>query len=141
VQKHVIDKGKSQTPAKVVGSVLWNRGLAAAMLTVEAVRTAQGKYGKKPLTGEQVRWGIENLNVDAKRLNQLGFSSMVPQVKTSCMDHSGSGLVRFQQWDGKRWKAVSDWMSGDREMVQKMVQQSAAGFAAEKGIKPACLGG
>jgi branched-chain amino acid transport system substrate-binding protein len=141
VQKHVIDKGKSQSPAKVVGTVLWNRGLAAAMLTVEAVRTAQGKYGKKALTGEQVRWGIENLNVDAKRLNQLGFGSMVPTIKTSCTDHSGSGLVRFQQWDGKRWKAVSDWMSGDREMVQKMVERSAASYAAEKGIKPACLGG
>jgi branched-chain amino acid transport system substrate-binding protein len=111
------------------------------MLTVESVRTAQGKYGKKPLSGEQVRWGIENLNVDTKRLNQLGFGSMVPTIKTSCTDHSGSGLVRFQQWDGKRWKAVSDWMSGDREMVQKMVERSAASFAAEKGIKPACLGG
>jgi hypothetical protein len=32
-------------------------------------------------------------------------------------------------------------MSGDREMVQKMVERSAASFAAEKGIKPACLGG
>jgi branched-chain amino acid transport system substrate-binding protein len=141
VQKHVIDKGKSQTPAKLVGSVLWNRGLAAAMMTVEAVRKAQEKYGKKPLSGEQVRWGIENLNVDAKRLNQLGFSSMVPPIKVSCADHSGSGLVRFQQWDGKKWKAVSDWMSGDRAMVQKMVQDSAAKYAAEKGIKPACLAG
>jgi branched-chain amino acid transport system substrate-binding protein len=141
VQKHVIDKGKSQTPAKLVGSVLWNRGLAAAMMTVEAVRKAQEKYGKKPLSGEQVRWGIENLNVDAKRLNQLGFGSMVPPIKVSCADHSGSGLVRFQQWDGKKWRAVSDWMSGDRGMVQKMVQDSAAKYAAEKGIKPACLAG
>jgi branched-chain amino acid transport system substrate-binding protein len=141
VQKYVIEPGKSQTPAKLVGSVLWNRGLAAAMMTVEAVRTAQGKFGKKPLTGEQVRWGIENLSVDTKRLNQLGFSSMVPTIKVSCTDHSGSGLVRFQQWDGKRWKAVSDWMSGDRDMVKKMVEESAGKYAAEKGIKPACLAG
>ncbi|HEY7759276.1 MAG TPA: ABC transporter substrate-binding protein [Burkholderiales bacterium] len=141
VQKHVIDKGKSQTPAKLVGSVLWNRGLAAAMMTVEAVRKAQEKYGKKPLAGEQVRWGIENLDIDAKRLNQLGFGSMVPPIKVSCTDHSGSGLVRFQQWDGKQWKAVSDWMSGDRAMVRKMVEDSASKYAQEKGIKPACLAG
>jgi len=25
------------------------------MMTVESVRTAQGKFGKKPVTGEQVR--------------------------------------------------------------------------------------
>jgi branched-chain amino acid transport system substrate-binding protein len=141
VQKHVLDKGKSQTPPKLVGTVLWNRGLAAAMMTVESVRTAQGKFGKKPLTGEQVRWGIENLLLDTKRLNQLGFAAMVPTVKVACTDHSGSGLVRFQQWDGKKWKAVTDWMSGDRQLVLKMVEESAGKYAAEKGIKPACMGG
>ena len=141
VQKYVIDAGKSQTPAKLVGTVLWNRGLAAAMMTVEAIRKAQEKYGKKPLTGEQVRWGIENLAIDAKRLQKLGFSSMVPPITVSCTDHSGSGLVRFQQWDGKKWRAVTDWMSGDRALVRKMVDESAAKYATEKGIKPACLAG
>ena len=43
--------------------MLYVRGLINAMLGVEAIRTAQEKYGKKPLTGEQVRWGIENLNL------------------------------------------------------------------------------
>jgi branched-chain amino acid transport system substrate-binding protein len=141
VQKYVISTRKSQTDAKLLGSVLWNRGLAAAMMTVEAVRTAQEKYGRKTLTGEQVRWGIENLNLDANRLGQLGFGTMIPPVKVSCTDHSGSGLVRFQQWDGKRWKAVSDWTSGDRSLVRKMVEESAASYAKEKGIKPACLKG
>jgi branched-chain amino acid transport system substrate-binding protein len=141
VVKYVTGKGKSKTPDKLIGTVLWNRGLAAAMMTVEAVRTAQQKYGKKPLTGEQVRWGIENLNIDAKRLQQLGFGTMVPPIKVSCTDHSGSGLVRFQQWDGKQWKAVSDWMSGDRAMIRKMVDDSAAKYAKEKNITPACLAG
>jgi branched-chain amino acid transport system substrate-binding protein len=141
VQKYVIAKGKSKTPEKLVGTVLWNRGMAAAMMTVEAVRTAQGKFGKKPVTGEQVRWGIENLNVDANRLKQLGFGSMIPPIKVSCTDHSGSGLVRFQQWDGKQWKPVSDWVSGDRNMVRKMVEDSAAKYAKEKNITPACLAG
>ncbi len=140
VQKYVIDAGKTQTPAKMVGTVLWNRGLAAGMITVEAIRTAQAKFGKKPLNGEQIRWGIENLNIDPKRLNQLGFSTMVAPLKVSCTDHGGSGLVRFQQWDGKKWKAVSDWMSGDRAMIRKMVEDSAAKYAGEKGIKAACLG-
>ncbi len=141
VQKLLVAKGKSQSNPKLVGTVLWNRGLAAAMMTVEAVRTAQGKFGKKPLTGEQVRWGIENLNIDAKRLQQLGFNSMVPTIKTSCTDHSGSGLVRFQQWNGTQWKSVSEWMSGDRAMVHKMVEESAGKYAAEKNITPACLKG
>ena len=36
-----------------------------AMLGVEAIRTAQEKFGKKPMTGEQVRWGLENLDLTA----------------------------------------------------------------------------
>ena len=134
-------QGQGQADPKLVGTVLWNRGVAAAMFTVEAVRTAQDKFGKKPITGEQVRWGIENLNIDQKRLDQLGFGTMVPPIKVSCTDHGGSGLVRFQQWDGQKWKAVSDWMSGDRAMIRKMVEESAAKYATEKGIKPACMEG
>ncbi len=140
VLKHVYASGKGGNKS-LVGTVLWNRGMAAAMITVEAVRTAQAKYGKKPMSGAQVRWGLENLNLDQKRLDQLGFGSMIPTLAVSCTDHEGSGLVRFQQWDGKRWKTASQWMSGDRALVKKMVQESAAQYAKEKGIKPACLKG
>jgi branched-chain amino acid transport system substrate-binding protein len=140
VEKYVYGKGKGGDP-KLVGTVLWNRGLAAAMFTVEAVRTAQAKYGKKPVTGEQVRWGLENLNVDQKRLDQLGFGTMVPRLKLSCDDHGGSGLVRFQQWENGKWQAVSEWLSGDRALVRKMVEDSAAKYAKEKNITPECLKG
>ena len=140
VEKYVYAKGKGGDP-KLVGTVLWNRGLAAAMYTVEAVRTAQGKFGKKPVTGEQTRWGIENLNIDQKRLDQLGFSTMVPPLKLSCSDHGGSGLVRFQKWEGGKWKPASDWMSGDKALVRKMVEDSAAKYATEKGITAGCLKG
>ncbi len=141
VEKYVVSKNKTGTDAKVVGNVLYNRGMSAAMMTVESVRTAQAKFGKKPLNGEQVRWGIEHLNLDVARLEKLGFGTMLPPIQVSCENHSGSGLVRFQQWDGKHWKAVSDWISGDRAMVRKMVEDGAAKYAAEKGIKPACLPG
>ena len=140
VEKFVYGKGKGGDP-KLVGTVLWNRGLAAAMYTVEAVRTAQGKFGKKPMTGEQTRWGLENLNVDQKRLDQLGFGGMVPPLKLSCSDHGGSGLVRFQKWEGGKWSPASEWMSGDKAMVRKMVEESAAKYATEKGITPGCMKG
>lgn len=140
VEKYVYAKNKGGDP-RLVGTVLWNRGLAAAMLTVEAVRTAQAKFGKKPMNGAQTRWGIENLNIDQKRLDQLGFGTMVPPLKVSCADHGGSGLVRFQKWEGGKWKPASDWMSGDRDLIRKMVEDSAGKFAREKGITPGCMKG
>ena len=50
--------------------MLYNRGMINAMFAVEAVRTAQGKFGNKPLTGEQVRWGLENLDLDRRQDRQ-----------------------------------------------------------------------
>ena len=54
--KYLYDKGQGVADKKDVGNVLYNRGMINAMFATEAVRTAQEKFGKKPLTGEQVRW-------------------------------------------------------------------------------------
>ena len=69
-----------------------------------------------------MRWGIENLNIDEKRLKELGAVGMMPPIKVSCMDHEGSGLVKFQQWDGAKWKVITDWMEPDRKLVRQKVE-------------------
>ncbi len=126
-----------------IGSVYHMRGVTAAILWTEAMRTAQEKYGKgKRMTGEQMRWGFENLNIDEKRQRELGALGMFPTIKTSCQDHEGSGAVKVQTWDGKQWKAVTpNWVIGDRALVRKLVDESSAKYAAEKKITPACLPG
>ena len=75
-------KGQGKTP-RTIGQVLYNRGLLNSMLGVEAIRTAQKKFGNKPLTGEQVRWGFENLDITAARIKELGFEGMVAPIKLS----------------------------------------------------------
>jgi branched-chain amino acid transport system substrate-binding protein len=60
----------------------------------------------------------------------------MPPIKVSCMDHEGSGLVKFQQWDGARWKVITDWMEPDRKLVRSKVEEDAAQYAKEKGITP-----
>ena len=44
------------------------------MLGVEAIRTAQERFGNKPMTGEQVRWGLENLNITRRRASSSSAS-------------------------------------------------------------------
>src|SRR5262245_14450912 len=68
LKKYLYDKGLSAAKWEETGEILYVRGLINAMLGVEAIRTAQERFGKKPLTGEQVRWGLENLNLTAERL-------------------------------------------------------------------------
>ena len=89
--------------------MLYNRGMVNAMLGVEAIRTAQEKFGKKPLTGEQIRWGLENLNLTEARIKELGFEGMMKPIKFTCKDHQGADQARIQQWDGKAWKIISDF--------------------------------
>lgn len=124
-----------------IGSVYHKRGLTLGVLWVEAIRKAQEKYGKgKVLTGEQVRWGLENLDVSEERQRALGVHGMFPPVKTSCGDHEGSGAVKVQQWDGKKWTAVTpQWVVGDQALVRRLVEASSNAYAAEKKITPACL--
>ena len=114
MEKHVYAKGKGLSEPGKVGEVLYNRGLVNAMLGVEAIRKAQEKFGKKPLTGEQVRWGLENLNLSDARLKELGFEDMLKPIKISCSDHEGAREARVQQWDGKGWKIISDWYTANQ---------------------------
>jgi branched-chain amino acid transport system substrate-binding protein len=120
-----------------IGSVYHTRGIVAGIVTTEAIRNAQERYGKgKPITGEQMRWGIENLNITDARLKQLGAVGLMSALKVSCLDHEGGGAVKFMQWDGKKWNVVTDWIATDQSIVRPMVEASAAQYAKEKGITP-----
>ena len=77
--------------AKELGAIAHTRGMMISMLQVEGIRTAQEKFGKgKVMTPEQVRWGLENLNLTQERLNELGFGKILRPIKTSCDNHLGT---------------------------------------------------
>ena len=138
IQKVVYGAGKGNMQDKAkIGSILYNRGVSAAVVSVEALRTAQAKYGKgKAMSGEQVRWALENLNINDARLKQLGAVGLLPEIKTSCNNHEGSGKVKMQQWDGTKWVIVSDWIEGNKSLIHPLFQASAKQYAKEKGITP-----
>jgi len=138
ILKHVYGKGKGEFDDKSrIGSIYHTRGVVAGIITVEAIRNAQAKFGKgKPITGEQMQWGIENLDITEQRLKQLGAVGLMPPLKVSCLDHEGSGLVKYQEWDGTKWKPITDWIKPDTKLVREKVVADAAQYAKEKGITP-----
>jgi branched-chain amino acid transport system substrate-binding protein len=120
-----------------VGSIYYNRGVVFGIVTTEAIRTAQAHFGEgKPMTGDQIRWGLEHLDIDDKRLKELGATGFMQALKVSCMDHEGGGSVKFLQWDGKKWNTVTDWIQSDQSIVRPMIEESAAKYAKEKDITP-----
>jgi len=134
VLKYVHEKGQGTGPREGVGEVLYNRGMVSAMLTIEAVRQAQTRFGQKPLRGEEVRWGLENLNIDEGRIKKLGFDGYMTPIRTSCSDHEGARSAAVQQWDGKQWKRTSGMYTADMKIIDPMIRASAAKYAAERKI-------
>ena len=128
-------RGRSQ--AEAVAS-----RLAASPLRVEA-RAGEGGKLFGSVTNADVADALRNqtgIEVDrrsidlAEPIKELGAAGMFPPIKTSCLDHEGSGMVKFQEWDGKGFKSLTPYMAGDRDMVRKMVEESAAKYAAEKKV-------
>jgi branched-chain amino acid transport system substrate-binding protein len=136
ILKYVYDKSGGHTTKEKVGEVLYNRGVINAIYDLEAIRTAQEHFGKKPLKGEEVQWGYEHLNITADRIAALGAEGLIVPVQLSCANHEGQGNVRIQQWDGHHWKFVSDWIQPDRGMIEEMYKESALAYAKEKNITP-----
>jgi branched-chain amino acid transport system substrate-binding protein len=65
VLTYVYARGQGPGPESDVGTVYWIRGLMHGVLTAEALRTAMRHFGNQPLTGAQVQWGLDHLNITA----------------------------------------------------------------------------
>jgi branched-chain amino acid transport system substrate-binding protein len=129
----VHDKGQGTGPKEELGQVLYMRGAMSAMLALEGVRSAQERFGKgKVMTGEQVRWGLENLSLTQAKLDALGFAGVMRPISTSCVDHMGASWARIHTWDGKAWQFTSDWLQGDEQIIKPLVKSVAGKYAAEK---------
>jgi branched-chain amino acid transport system substrate-binding protein len=126
-------KGQGTGPKEEVGQVLYLRGAMSAMIGIEGIRAAQERFGKgKVMSGEQVRWGLENLNLTQAKLDALGFKGVMRPISTSCMDHMGAAWTRIHTWNGKNWEFTSDWMQADEQILKPLVKTTADKYAAEK---------
>ncbi|MCK3780544.1 ABC transporter substrate-binding protein [Ensifer sesbaniae] len=130
------DKGQGNLEDKNrIGSVYHNLGIVNGILNVEAIRIAQEKFGKRTLTGDEVRWGFEHLQLDPARVEALGAKNLFHSINVTWDNHEGNGYVTFQQWDGKKWNVVSDWIAPDWALLRPIIEKSSEAYAAEKGIK------
>ena len=130
--KHVIKTGKSQAKESEVGTNFYNRGVNNAMLVAEAIRTAQEITGKKKITGEDMRLGLENLNITEARLKEIGLEGFGNPTRITCKDHAGAHPIYIQQWDGKQWNKVSDWIEPMEDKVRPKLIAAAEAYVKDK---------
>ena len=137
----VHDAGNAAGDGSNVGSVLYTRGMYAAMLAAEAIAKAQEIHGVAAVTPAMVRDGMEALVITDERMDELGMPQIGPAFSVSCQDHGGTGLGIVQQWDASagQWVALTDYIAPDDAVTGPLVAEDAAAFAAENNITPGCL--
>ncbi|MFT5650878.1 MAG: branched-chain amino acid transport system substrate-binding protein [Yoonia sp.] len=141
IRTHVHDAGNAAGDGSNVGSVLYTRGMYAAMLAAEAVATAQSIHGTSAITPAMMRDGMEALNITAARMAELGMADIGPEFSVSCQDHGGSGLGIVQQWDASAgtWIALTDYIAPDDSVTLPLIMEDSAAFAAENNIEAGCM--
>ncbi len=137
INKYVVDKGKSLEAKEKVGNLLYNRGVYNSMLIAEGIRSAQKITGKKVINGEDMRRGLENLNVDAARLKEIGMEGYAAPFKLTCANHNGNLATFVQQWDGAKWVKVSDWIQPLTANVQPLLDDAAKTYVEKNAPWPA----
>ncbi|MFD2739756.1 ABC transporter substrate-binding protein [Sulfitobacter aestuarii] len=140
IQKYVVETGKAAGAGDQIGSVLYNRGLYAAMLAAEAAKTAQEIHGTKDITPTMMRDGMEALEITEEKMAALGLPGFGPSFKVSCENHGGTGLVGVTQWDAEaeEWKLISDFAETDMEVIQPLIDEDSQAYASENNIEKNC---
>jgi branched-chain amino acid transport system substrate-binding protein len=133
ILEHVVRKGKSQVKDESkVGENFYNRGVMNAVVVAEAIRKAQELSGKKAITGEDMRKGLENLNIDEARLKEIGLEGFTIPMATSCKDHAGAHPMYIQQWNGTKWEKASDWITPMKDKVRGLLEEAATKYVSDK---------
>ncbi|MEL7012770.1 MAG: ABC transporter substrate-binding protein [Pseudomonadota bacterium] len=140
IAKYVVDAGKAAGAGDQVGTVLYNRGMYAAMLAAEAIKTAQGIHGVSDITSQQMRDGMEALEITEAKMADIGLPNFGPEFKVSCENHGGNGFGAVSQWDAAagEFKLITEYYQSDQDVIGPLVAEDSAAFAAESGITPGC---
>ena len=142
IRSLVVDAGKAAGDGSNVGSVLYTRGMYAAMLAAEAIAKAQEIHGVSAITPEMMRDGMEALEMTEERMVELGAPAIGPVFSVSCENHGGSGEGLVQRWNASegRFEPLTGFISPDREIIDPLIAEDSAAYAAEAGIEPGCAG-
>jgi branched-chain amino acid transport system substrate-binding protein len=129
IKKYVLDAGKSQAGAGEQDWVFYQRGLMISLMLVEGIKAAQAQFNTKVVNADQLRWGLENLDLSEAKLKELGAEGMLVPFKTSCANHTGHGGGWILEWDGAKFVKKSDLLKPDTATISALEEAEAAKYA------------
>lgn len=129
IKKHVLDAGKSKASDEEVTGVFYSRGIVISAVLAEGIATAQKHFETGEINAEQLRWGLENINMTEERIAELGLDGMVPPFATSCSNHTGHSGGWVLEWDGAKFVKVSEHLTPNTEGYKALAEGKAKEYA------------
>ncbi|EEA93127.1 ABC transporter substrate-binding protein [Pseudovibrio sp. JE062] len=130
IRTHVVSKGNSEIKSEAdMDTIFYQRGIIISMILAEAAKTAQDNFGEKNINAEQLRWGLENLDITEARLEELGMKGMTPPLKMACDNHTGHSGAWMLEWNGEEFVQASDLLTPNRELIKPLELEKAADYA------------
>jgi branched-chain amino acid transport system substrate-binding protein len=83
------------------------------------------------VTGEDVRRGLETIDLSAARLKELGLEGFADPIKLTCSDHNGHKAAFIMEWDGTNYVKVTAPIEPMTQKVEPL-QEAAAKDYTEK---------
>lgn len=140
IQKYVVDAGKAAGTGEHIGTVLYNRGMYAAFLAAEAVKSAQAANGTMDINASMMRGAMETLDITSAKMEAAGLPEFGPVFTVSCENHGGPGMAAVAQWDAsaKKWSLISDFVASDSSVINPLIEADSSAYAAESNIEERC---
>lgn len=140
IKTYVHDTGKAAGAGDNLGTVLYNRAVYGGVLIAESIRKAQEIHGVGDITPAMMRDGLENLVITEEIMARNGLPNFGPSFEVTCENHGGPGIAMVQQWDANtgEWSIISDMIQSDKEVIDALVKEDSAAYAAENNIESRC---
>lgn len=118
------------------GTVYYNFGAITSLVYWEMLHTAHKKFGNRPISGEEALWAYEHLDIDEKRLEELGAVGLMAPLKVTPCNHEGENIqAKVIQWTGSGWTST-DWIKIDSAFFVPTFTARSEATAKEQGVKP-----
>ncbi len=129
IKEHVVDTGMTKSNAEEMSGVFYGRGVVMSAILAEGIAAAQAHFGTAEISATQLRWGLENIDMTAERIEELGLTGMVPPFATSCANHTGHSGGWMLEWDGEKFVKASDLLTANTAVYAALIEAKAAEYA------------
>ena len=109
-------------------------------LTVKNLSTVIAAAGEAARMAAPALYSSPRKIIGSLLMAELGLPNFGPTFSVTCENHGGRGPAAISQWDAtaKEWTLVTDFTDPDEEVVNKLIMEDSAAFAAENNIAERC---